>query len=265
MKSHLIIRLLAATAAVLLSTAGVQAQSWGTLSGTVKYEGNAPAPSKLAVNKDIEYCGKFPLVDESLLVGEDGGLKNVIVTLYLGRGDKPPQVHPGYAAGKKKPVVLNNTKCRFDPHVAIVQTGQTLEVGNLDAVGHNTKVDTFTNPPINPIVPAGGMLTHVFEAPERLPSKVSCSIHPWMTSWLVIRDDPYAAVTDEHGNFEIKNLPAGEWTFQLWHEKAGYLSSVVVNKKPAEWSRGRVAVKVASGTAENPTRLDFSVPAVAFK
>ena len=262
MKSTKMLVISAAVLITLASTTVVHAEAWGTLSGTVKFSGKAPAAPKLAVNKDIEYCGQFPLVDESLLVGPEGGLKNVIVTLYLGRGDKAPEVHPSYAELRKMPVSFNNNMCRFDPHVAIVLTGQTLKVGNKDTVGHNTKVDTFTNPPINPIIPAGSELSHTFAEAERLPAKVSCSIHPWMNSWLVIRDDPYAAVTDENGKFEIKNLPAGDWTFQLWHEKAGYLSKVELDGKATDWSRGRVEQTIADGKT---TELNFGVPAAAFE
>jgi uncharacterized surface anchored protein len=31
-------------------------------------------------------------------------------------------------------------------------------------------------------------------------------------------------VTDEHGRFEIPELPPGEYTFKVWHEKAGYIN-----------------------------------------
>ena len=34
------------------------------------------------------------------------------------------------------------------------------------------------------------------------------------------------AVTDENGEFEIKNLPAGKHTFQIWQEAAGYVDEV---------------------------------------
>ena len=261
MKSHLPASILAVVAMIVVASSA-HAQGWGTLSGTIKYDGKAPAPAKLAINKDIDFCGKFPLVDESLVVGENGGLKNVIVTMYLGRGDKAPAVHPDYAALKEKPVEFDNDKCRFEPHVAVVLTGQTLQIGNKDTVGHNTKVDTFTNSPINPIIPAGGQLNHTFDAAERLPAKVSCSIHPWMTSWLVIRDDPYVAVTDENGSFKIENVPAGNWTFQFWHEKAGFLASVKVDGKTTSWSRGRAPIAIKSG---GTTELNVSVPPAAFK
>ena len=59
-----------------------------------------------------------------------------------------------------------------------------------------------------------------------MPVKVACNIHPWMNAWLVVKDHPYMAVSDDNGKLEIKNLPAGEWSFQIWQEKAGYLREV---------------------------------------
>jgi len=259
------IRLLCNFVAVLLlvlAASQAQAQGWGTFSGKITYDGKAPVQPKLEITKDIDFCGKFPLVDESLIVGENGGIKNVIVGLYLSRGDAPPPIHPDYEAAAKEPVVFNNDKCRFDPRVATVMAGQTLQIGNLDTVGHNTKIDTFTNSPINPIIPAGGKLNHVFSEPERLPAKVSCSIHPWMTSWLVIRDNPYVAVTGAEGKFEIKNVPAGEWKFQLWQESAGYVSTVSIDGKEEEWRRGVTPEqKVVDGKT---TELNLVVPASVF-
>ena len=40
--------------------------------------------------------------------------------------------------------------------------------------------------------------------------------------WLVV-DHPYSAVTDEHGEFAIENIPVGEHIFVFWHEGCGYL------------------------------------------
>ncbi len=38
--------------------------------------------------------------------------------------------------------------------------------------------------------------------------------------WLVL-DHPYFAVTDENGNFEIKNAPAGTQKVVVWQESVG--------------------------------------------
>jgi hypothetical protein len=53
---------------------------------------------------------------------------------------------------------------------------------------------------------------------------VKCDIHSWMSARLLATDNPWYAVTDKDGNFEINNLPAGaELDFRLQHGKAGYV------------------------------------------
>jgi plastocyanin len=224
------------------------AEEWGDLTATFVYDGEIPSESPLKVTTDVEFCGKFKLVDESLVVNpESKGIANVFAYLYIGRTDTPPKVHPSYDKSAKDEVTVDNNKCRFEPHAAVLRSSQTLLMTNSDEVGHNCKVDTIINSPINYTIPAGGKLKHQFTVAERLPSRVSCSIHPWMSGWLLVKDNPYMAVSDENGKLVIKNLPVGQWTIQFWQEKAGYISDVIQDGKPAKWSRGRLEVKIAPG------------------
>ena len=41
---------------------------------------------------------------------------------------------------------------------------------------------------MNVTIPSGGSIKKSFEKEERVPVPVSCSIHPWMRGWLLIRD-----------------------------------------------------------------------------
>ena len=51
--------------------------------------------------------------------------------------------------------------------------------------------------------------------------KVTCDAHGWMKGWWVATDTPYYAVTDDSGNFTIKDVPPGNYTVQVWQEKLG--------------------------------------------
>lgn len=234
-------------AVVLGTVPGAVAEEWGNLHGQIIFHGQPPVPAKLKITKDEEECCKHNLVDESLVVSSrDHGLKNVIVFLYPPRRDKIT-IHPSYQKSAQAEKKLDNNACRFDPHVVLLRTSQTLVVGNSDPIGHNAMVDTQKNPPVNVTIPSGGIFKHTFTREERLPVPVSCSIHPWMRGWVLIRDNPYMAVTDEHGIFQIENLPLGKWEFVFWQEKATYLTQVSVDGKPTEWKRGRLTVKIAAG------------------
>jgi plastocyanin len=236
-----------ALALVLVLPTLAQAQQWGDLEGTFVFKGIAPTPKPLDVTKDIEVCGKHNLVDEALVVNKaNGGLANVIVYLLAPAGQKVA-VHPDYEKTAKAEVVIDNKNCRFEPRVQVLRVGQTLVLGNKDPVGHNTKADFFNaqNTPFNDLIPSGGAVKKALAGAEGTPVKLQCNIHPWMLSWLVLRDDPYVGVSDKDGKLTIKNLPVGEHTFIVYSEK--YLSDVTVNGKPTTWARGRVKVAIKPG------------------
>ena len=65
----------------------------------------------------------------------------MIVSIFLGPSDPVPPIHEDYKKAAKEPVILDNLKCRFHPHVAVLQVGQPLILKNSDSVGHNTKID----------------------------------------------------------------------------------------------------------------------------
>jgi len=244
-------RFFVSSAACLLSCALASlagGQQWGDLEGTIVYKGAAPAPAKIVADKDPAYCGKHMLVDEQILVDKaTGGLANVVVYLSDPPGSKP-MIHPDYEKLAAEPVKIDNDKCRFEPHVATLWTKQKLVIGNKDPLGHNTKADFFNNQAasFNTTIPQGATLEKVFATAEASPAKLECSIHPWMNCHLLIREDPYGAVTDKTGKFTIKNLPVGEHTFKVWHQN-GFLSNVTVDGKATMWARGAVKLTIKPG------------------
>src|SRR5262249_44580052 len=98
------------------------------------------------------------------------------------------------------------------------------------------------------------------ESPE--PFGVACSIHPWMSARMIVRDSPYFAVTKSDGSFEIKNVPAGvPLEFRVWQGKGGYLQDVTVNGKAEKWAKGRLKLTFQP---EESKALDVTVEAGAF-
>jgi galactose mutarotase-like enzyme len=51
--------------------------------------------------------------------------------------------------------------------------------------------------------------------------RIKCDVHGWMTAYAGVLNHPYFAVTANGGAFELKNLPAGTYTIEAWHEKLG--------------------------------------------
>ncbi len=216
---------------------------WGTLKGKFVLQGEVPAAAPLTVDKEVEICGKHKLVSESVVVGDDKGIANVVVFVR----DKKVKVKPELeAAAKEAKPVLDNLNCRFEPHVVVVQVGQQLVLKNSDPTGHNSNIASIKKPS-NDIIPTGGQVIKSFDSDEAIPAQVSCNVHPWMKSWLVIRNNPYAAVSKADGSFEIADLPAEELEIQFWHEKAGYLGEMTINGKAEKVSKGRKKIVIAAG------------------
>lgn len=224
-----------------------QDSAWGHLSGKIVVEGAVPAPDPLQIDTaDRNYCvatGKT-FLSRSLVVGKDGGLQDAYVMMYFGRGDdKRPAVHPAYDESFKKSVALNNEKCQFEPRSIFLRTGQPLEFQNSDAIGHNCHVVTMGNEE-NFSLGAGQDLEVKLTESDRVPGIVKCDVHPWMEALILVRDEPYVAITDEEGNFRIENIPAGEWTFQFWHQRPGFLKALERDGKSVVGRRGEITVTI---------------------
>ncbi|HEX4000769.1 MAG TPA: hypothetical protein VHX65_19630 [Pirellulales bacterium] len=227
---------------------GAVKDKWGSIKGRFVYDGKVPAPVKIKVPGNINqlggaFCGKLPLVQEDLVVSASGGIANVVVWVR----NKRLKVHPDYKKTAGDTVVLDNSNCHFVPHVVGVRVGQTLAIKNSDPIAHNTKIDGL-NTQANPLVPSGQTVNLPILASENLPAPMSCSIHPWMNAWLIARPNPYFAISDQDGNFEIKNMPAGDIEFQFWHERVGYLGDVVVGGQPTKWPKGRMKQTIKPDT-----------------
>jgi hypothetical protein len=46
---------------------------------------------------------------------------------------------------------------------------------------------------------------------------MQCGFHPYMFSWGLVLENPYYAITQEDGKFEITDIPPGEYLLTAWH------------------------------------------------
>lgn len=210
--------------------------TWGVVKGRIVFAEAAPAPEKIAVERDPEVCGIVGQFDESLIVHKDHrGISNVAV--WLETRDKIP-VHPDLEDPPPKLPSIDNRDCRFEPRLLTVRTGQPFELKNSDPVAHNAAVYARRNTPFSEIIPMHQPLQKKFAKAETLPVRVDCSIHSWMKAWMIVSDHPYVAITSAEGTFELRNVPAGTWKFRFWHERPGYLQALITNGRPAPLEKG---------------------------
>ncbi len=107
----------------------------------------------------------------------------------------------------------------FVPRIAVVPVGGTVEFPNADPVFHNVfsvsgenrfDLDLYKKP-------KSGART--FDHPGLV--RVYCNIHPQMSAFVVVRDNPFWARVAKDGTFTIEDVPAGSWTVKAWHERSG--------------------------------------------
>jgi len=244
-----------------LADLAAQDSGWGHFTGKIVVDGEVPTPADLTLSTDDQrYCEDTgeEYKSRDLLVGSENQLQDVYVMMYFGRRDrKRPEIHPSYAEDEGK-VTLDNVNCRFQPRAIFVQTGKSIEFKNSDRIGHNCHIVTM-NFEENCSLGAGQSLDVAVEEASRVPGIIKCDAHPWMEALLLVRDEPYVAISDAEGNFRIENIPAGEWTFQFWHAKKGFLKELNMDGKVVVGRRGEMKVTIADGQTNDLGTL--SVPA----
>jgi plastocyanin len=187
----------------------------GDVTGKVAFEGTPPKslPLRMDADKVCKAAHKTPVRGEEVVVNANNTLKNVLVYVKGGLGNKkfdPPS----------KKLEFDQEGCMYKPHVLGIQTGQELEVVNSDPTLHNVHSLSKENPPFNVAQPKQGMrLTKKFDKPEVF--KVKCEVHTWMSAYIGVFSHPFFAVTGDDGSFTLSKLPPGEYTIEAWHEKYG--------------------------------------------
>ncbi|MCB0417563.1 MAG: hypothetical protein H6617_00340 [Bdellovibrionaceae bacterium] len=183
------------------------------LQGKITYSGKVadPKPIKMAADPVCNSQNKAnPATTETLLVGEGNGLANVFV--YVEGNFKP--------AEPTESVVFDQAGCRYIPHVVGIQAGQTLQIKNSDSTLHNVNAQAKTNSSFNVgMATRGQVVEKTFSRPEVI--KFKCDVHGWMAGYVGVAAHSFFAVTDEEGSFTIPDVPSGEYTLVLWHEKLG--------------------------------------------
>ncbi len=198
---------------LVLST--VPAFAGGSVSGTIKFDGEPPTRRTVKMDADPKCTAANPdgRLGEVFVVN-DGKLQNVFVYVKEGLGDQEFEA-------PKEPVHLDQKGCMYSPHVIGVQVGQTVEILNSDDTLHNVHSLAKNTKQFNSAMPMKGMkIKKRYQKPEIM-AKVKCDVHPWMAAYVGVVAHPFFAVSGADGGFTIADLPAGTYTIEAWHEKMG--------------------------------------------
>jgi len=111
-------------------------------------------------------------------------------------------------------MVMDQKNLTFVPHVLPILAGSTVEFPNSDPVYHNvfsfSKTKTFDLGRY----PTGRAKAITFDKPGLV--KVYCDMHSQMNAFILVLANPYFTLSDERGDYLIRNIPAGTYKVKAW-------------------------------------------------
>ena len=205
------------------------------LRGTIRFEGPRPKRAPVHMDESSRKLHQSQPRDESVLIGKFGGLANVFVYIK-----NPPA---GEYKLPTKPAILDQKGSIFIPRVQAVRVGQQLMMKNGDPFIHNVRSLSRKNRQFNIAQPQGSPdREKTFDQAEG-PITLKCDFHRWMEAHLWVMDHPFYAVTNAEGEFEILDLPPGDYEISAWHEKLGEQSQEITVRKGGSVSNFKFRVR----------------------
>jgi plastocyanin len=114
----------------------------------------------------------------------------------------------------KKQAVVDQRDKQFVPYVTAVQVGTSIVFPNSDNIRHHVysfspakkfELPLYSGVPAKPIVFDNvGFVT------------LGCNIHDWMIAYVAVLPTPHFQVTGAEGHAVVKDMPAGQYTVEVW-------------------------------------------------
>lgn len=216
--------MLAALVALTTKVTGAE-NGQGTISGTVRLVGPPPSIPTVLPQTDFDMCGFVARPTQSLLLGTNQTVRNVIV--YLA----------GYTQGTASngtndAIIVDQRDCEFVPRIQIARSGVPLILKNSDPILHVVRIDSMSSTNgqrmlLKAATPYAGYEKIYQLANFREPTLLQVTSgngHEWMAAYIAVLPHPWAALTDESGRFTLRNVPVGTHKIFVWHEALGTMA-----------------------------------------
>ena len=155
----------------------------------------------------LVFAGDLPAGSLEVIVKDDKGRPCSDAVAYAAVG--------GASATSKIRAVIDQRDKQFIPYVTAVQAGTAVIFPNSDNIRHHVysfspakkfELPLYSGVPAEPVVfDKVGFVT------------LGCNIHDWMIAYVAVLPTPYFQVTRQDGHAVLKDLPAGQYTVQVWH------------------------------------------------
>ncbi len=204
----------------------LKADVGASIAGSVKYKGSPPAmedDDRIAKSSDKATClagGGVHVKKQTWFINADKTVQNVLVFLAPPKGKK----FATSTSPQTNKIIADQPFCNFAPHVIAVQSDLTpIVFKNSSSISHNVAIAIPGGDPINRTLgPKTESDEYKFKGKAGQLLDMTCSAHNWMVGKISVFEHPYFAVTDDKGNFEIKNAPVGvDLVLHYWHESFG--------------------------------------------
>ncbi len=201
----------------------VDVENGGSILGTIKAAEMVADPVEkieTQVPMEAKLCGsEFQM--NKYIISPDLGVKNVIVALK--------KVTKGKALPKQN-LYIDNKNCQIEPLVGIAYKNSKFVIHNSDPLFHITSLGLIIgdkrstvynlalprqNSTIKKTVRRTGM------------HSVKCDSHKWMRAYVYAARNPYVALSDANGKFEITDILPGKYEVMIWHEGFGEVAQTV--------------------------------------
>lgn len=246
------IKWMAVTTVVTLALAGnvhakkasyeeTQVSNGGSISGSVMFKGNVPAPilEDLSKGKNAEFCATHPDTQEGgirprqKVVVKDGKLHDTVILIEnISKGKTWPE----------KTVNFDFRQCDIFPKVTVIRKApKSIKKGLVQVT--NQDENTLHNPHgysvkganrktlFNKPLPSKGSVADVTKSLKRLKAKkdshffLQCDQHNYMEADARIVWNPYYTVSTD--SFTIDNIPAGTYKVTAWHPYVGQVTQEI--------------------------------------
>jgi plastocyanin len=145
----------------------------------------------------------------SILVTVKDGQGTLVSDAVVYAKASKPVVSP-----EEKQAVIEQRDKQFVPYVTAIQVGTSVTFPNRDSVRHDVyslspakefELPLYAGIPAEPVTfDKEGFVT------------VGCNIHDWMVAYIAVLPTPYFQVTGKDGRTVLEDLPAGQYTVQVW-------------------------------------------------
>ena len=177
----------------------------GSVQGLVKFPGETPPPAMWS-NRDDADCPHGIAQNHLSVRQENLGLQNAVVYVDT---EQHVVMHLSTAT-------LSADGCILLPRIQWAPLGTNLGLVNKGKAHHHLHGFIRDTTDFEVDLPPGGTARRPLIHPGFL--RVDCDKHLWERAWIYVSQNPWVAITDASGRYEISDVPPGHYAIHAWHE-----------------------------------------------